>query len=68
MIRILSQPVYSIWFVTIHSFWLWGFTCYDVYQQANNAERKIVAHTGLEQATSGLQSKHVPNWATSGDM
>ena len=27
-----------------------------------------MAHSGLELATFGLQSKRVPNWDTSGDM
>ena len=32
-----------------------------ICQQSNLVGRKIVVHSGLEPATSGLQSKRVPN-------
>ena len=50
------KQVYSIWFVTLQSFWLCISTCKDVCQQANIVRRKIVVQIGLEPATSGLQS------------
>ena len=68
-VRIFLKPVYFIWLVTLQSFWLRVFTCKDVYANKGTLlEEKIVVHSGLEPATSWLQSKRVPNWATSGDM
>ena len=66
-IRICLKSVYSIWFVTLQSFWLWIFTCKDASQQANIVGIKTVSHSGLKAATFGLQTFRFPNWATSAD-
>ena len=58
-----------LWYGTIlfflHLYLTWGVV---QPEQANVVCRIIVVHSGLEPATSGLQSKRVPNWATSEDM
>ena len=58
------KPDYSIWFVTPQSFWFWVSTRTDVCQQANIVRRKIVAHSGPDPATFGLQIFCFPYWAT----
>ena len=44
------------WLATM--FWVWVFNCKDEY--ANKRTRRIVAHSWLEPATSGLQSNAFP--------